>query len=284
MNYFNTETGNNRLPPILKSIIIINVACWLLEKLLTSFSDLNPFHSLALYNWESENFKPWQLFSYMFLHDQVDIFHLALNMFGIWVFGSLLEQYWGSRRFLFYYLSTGIGAGVIYLIFMSWQVTPMLTSAEYYMQNPGYEAFEQFVSLNLPGSYDNEGINNFLQLWYNNRQNPTLISESVDMVQKICDHRLNTPMVGASGALFGIMLAFAMLFPNLSLFIFLIPIPVKAKYVVLAYGIFEILATLKNDLNDNIAHVAHLGGMIVGFLLVIYWKKTDPQKTNWEYD
>jgi membrane associated rhomboid family serine protease len=164
--------------------------------------NIAPF--LGLYDLRSGFFNPYQLVTYMFTH--TSFWHLFTNMFGLFIFGATIENYWGPKRFLTYYLVTGIGAGLI-----------------------------QLLICYLQGSY--------------------------------------SVTIGASGAIFGILLAFGMMFPNMSLYIIPIPIPIKAKYLVIGYGLLELFSGIANLSGDPIAHFAHLGGMAFGIILILYWKK-----------
>jgi len=165
-------------------------------------------------------------------------------MFAVWMFGRVLEQVWGPKRFLIYYMITGIGAGIIQLIVAYIRlisVRDLLSPEEFdYIVNNGYEILQ-------------------------NRQNFT------DPIAAQANILINIGTVGASGAVFGILLAFGMLFPNTELMLLFPPIPIKAKWFVIFYGIFELYAGFANNPNDNVAHFAHLGGMLFGFILIKYW-------------
>lgn len=191
-------------------------------------------------------FKPFQLFTYMFMHSTRDFGHLFFNMFGLYMFGSTLERVMGEKRFLFFYLSVGIGAALI--------------------QEGIYAAWIGIVARSLPeGLVLSEVIDEGAKALGNmqNFVDPTLAQ--INMLA-------NVPTIGASGAIYGILLAFAMLFPNLPLFIMFIPVPVKAKWVVLGYGLIELFLGV-TGLQSGVAHFAHLGGMIVGFVIIYIWKK-----------
>lgn len=175
----------------------------------------------------AEDFNPAQLITYMFMHGGFT--HLFFNMFAVWMFGRILEQVWGPKRFLFYYILCGIGAGIIQEI---------VQFVEYQTVLSGYSMVQTF-SGTIP------------------------MSEYLNM--------MNT--VGASGAVYAILLGFGMLFPNQQLFIFPLPFPIKAKYFVIGYALIELYSGFANNPNDNVAHFAHLGGMIFGFILIMYWKK-----------
>jgi membrane associated rhomboid family serine protease len=268
----------NSLPPVVKSLLIVSVASWLLVIFLKQAFQFNAIQYFALYSWESNYFKPWQLFTYLFLHDDSGIFHLVFNMFGLWMFGSVLERFWGAKRFLAYFLITGMGAGIIHLTISNIQLHPMHSEARAYLESPSYEAFDSFTAKYLPNSYSNETLNAFKVEWYYNPEQRKLISESQLMVQEITEIRSNTPSVGSSGALYGLLLAFGMLFPNAMIMMLIPPIPMKAKYFVFIFGGLELFMGIQNNVNDNVAHFAHLGGMVFGIILILLWRKQDKNK------
>ena len=172
-------------------------------------------------------------------------FHLFFNMFAVWMFGSQLENLWGSKRFLNYYILTGIGAAFLHFLIIHLQIQQL----------------------------ENNMINNHINLVL--EQGNSLLNEGKNYINPEMaklNKLYNTPVVGASGALFGLLLAFGMLFPNALLMFLFFPFPIKAKYFVLIYGLVELYYGLENNPNDNIAHFAHLGGMIFGFLIIKYWQ------------
>lgn len=232
------------LPPVSKNLLIINalflLATWVAR---TTFGfNLNTY--LGLHLPISEHFNPAQLGTYMFMHGGV--MHLFFNMFAVFMFGRVLESYWGSKKFFVYYILTGIGAGVIHI---------GAGFIEY------YSLFSQLSDqqLQLVLNQGGQAIDN----WQN----------FVDPLMGKFNMVLNGPTVGASGAVFGILLAFGMLFPNTELMLLFPPIPLKAKYFVIIYGVMELFLGVANFSMDNVAHWAHLGGMIFGFILIKYWKK-----------
>jgi len=270
------------LPPVVKTLLIISVASWVLVMILKETMQINVIEYLALYSWISPHFRPWQLFTYLFLHDDKSIFHLFFNMLGLWMFGSVLERFWGAKRFLAYFLITGIGAGIIHLSISNYLQLPMKREATAYAISPSYEAFDKFSGSYLPNSYNNEALNKFMEQWYYDKSNPGLISESELIVQEIVEARTNTPSVGSSGALYGLLLAFGMLFPNTMIMMLIPPIPMKAKYFVFVFGGFELFMGIQNNINDNVAHFAHLGGMLFGIILILLWKKQDKNKNVYD--
>ena len=213
------------IPPVTKNLIIINLLFWLAEIVLPRVGiDLVKY--LGLHYFAASDFNAVQLVTYMFMHDPGSFGHVFFNMFSVFMFGRTLEMVWGSKRFLIYYLTTGIGAGLVQEV--TW-----------------------FFSLK-------DAID------------ATIVQTGWETTRMLLN---NVITIGASGAVFGILLAFGMLFPNAELFIMFIPIPVKAKYFVIFYGVVELFLGVGNFSGDNIAHFAHLGGMLFGFFLIKYWKK-----------
>ena len=232
------------LPPVVKNLLIINVLLWLATLVLKgSPFNIDLTHSLGLHHWESELFKPWQIVTYMFMHDTNGFAHILFNMFAVWMFGTHLENRWGSKKFLNYYLLTGFGAAFLHYLIVHFQI------------------------LNLEAIMNPEAINRVKS------EGHLLIQEGLNWNNNLgkLNGFYNGPVVGASGSLFGILLAFGVLFPNTLLYLYF-AIPIKAKYFVIGYGLLELFSGLSNNPNDNVAHFAHLGGMLFGLLIFAYWK------------
>jgi len=185
------------LPPVVKHLLIINVIVYLATVVLERYGYYNITNMLALNSIPTGRFGLWQLLTYMFMHASFS--HLFFNMFALWMFGYILENYWGSRRFLFYYLVCGVGAGLCNILIPGWGLT-----------------------------------------------------------------------VGASGAVYGVLLAFGMMFPEERIYLYFL-MPIKAKWFVIGYAVIELLEGI--FVSDGIAHFAHLGGMLFGLLLILYWRK-----------
>ncbi|MBO7099753.1 MAG: rhomboid family intramembrane serine protease [Bacteroidaceae bacterium] len=217
----------NNMPPVTKNLLIINVlffaARWAAS--LPAYGiDLDDV--LGLHFFLASHFYFYQIFTYMFMHASFS--HLFFNMFAVWMFGRIMEQTMGSKRFLFYYLTCGLGAGLM---------QELVQYANYWIE--GLNAYEQ---VNLGGIIVPMG--EFLNRW---------------------------TTVGASGAVYGILLSFGMTFPNERMFIFPLPVPIKAKYFVVGYAVIELLSAFGRP-GDGVAHFAHLGGMLVGLMLLLYWR------------
>lgn len=211
--------GSFSTPPVVQNIIILNVLFFMAEMILPARMGDWMFANLGLYFWESGNFHLHQLVTHMFMH--ANLTHLFMNMFALWMFGRTLEYELGSKRFLIYYMVTGVGAALIQLGVTWLQVDSMSSAA--------------FVD------------------------------------QAKLQSLIYAPMIGASGAVFGVLLAFGMMHPNAMLMLLIPPIPIKAKYLVIGYGILELFLGT-TGMQSGVAHFAHLGGMLWGFFLLRYWK------------
>ena len=238
-----------QLPPVTLNLIIINVIVWLAQIVfIRQGMDLTNIFGLLYIG--SKGFKLHQIVTYMFMHDTRSFMHVFSNMFAVFMFGRTIEYVWGSKRFLTFYMVTGIGAGLI-------QILVAFIRIQGFKSGMSVEAIDEVYSQ----GYD------LL------RQNMNYINSA----QGGLNIALNTVTVGASGAVFGILLAFGMLFPNAELFIIPIPFPIKAKYFVVGYGLFELVFGVRNFSWDNVAHFAHLGGMLFGIFMILYWRKKDRQ-------
>ncbi|KAI9437889.1 rhomboid family protein [Russula earlei] len=198
------------LPQVIKNLLIINGLVFLAQYITEQQGGINMDNLFALHTWQSPLFKPWQLLTHMFLHGSIG--HILSNMFVLWMFGSTLENLWGPRRFLIFYLICGLGAALCHM--------------------------------------------------------------GVLEAQQVLEAKLNEPTLGASGAVFGCLAAFGYLFPNTQIYLYFL-FPLKAKWFVLIYAGFELTMAISNSAGDNVAHVAHLGGALVGFLLVYFWNRNN---------
>ncbi len=252
---------------MVKNLLIINIGLLAIGSFINF--DINGFFSF--YGFSSPKFQPYQLFTHMFLH--ANLGHLFGNMIGLFFFGSMLERFWGSNKFLTYYLVTGIGAGILYgtVNFYEYKQTEKAMYA--YAEHPTPEGFFTFLRAHYPDfRYDQ----NILDIGENFDENPTsqkLASTSINIVEMVTSKLRDTPMLGASGAIFGLIIAMAMLFPNTMLYLLFPPIPIKMKYFALFYGLYSIYSIVKAAPNDNVAHFAHLGGMLIGFIMIKIWDK-----------
>ncbi|MFN4123355.1 MAG: rhomboid family intramembrane serine protease [Flavobacteriales bacterium] len=271
MNQFRASSPYNNIPVMVKNLLIINVLAFVATITFENSFGFSLIENFGLYNWQSDHFKPFQLLTHMFLHGSFT--HIFFNMFALWMFGSVLENHWGPKRFLTYYFLTGLGAAALHLFTGSILLSGLANATDFYLSNPNYASFASYLEEFVPNASANETLNRFLAAWSSDPNNPGYIQESILFVNKFFEARSNIPTVGASGAVFGLLLGFGMLFPNTVLMLIFPPIPIKAKYFVIIYGAIELYLGLKNNVNDNVAHFAHLGGMIFGFLLIRYWNK-----------
>jgi membrane associated rhomboid family serine protease len=258
------------IPPVLKNLLIINILMFLGTMVLNStlHTDLNQV--LGLHYFKSEYFRPYQLVTHMFMHGGIG--HIFVNMFMLWMFGRVLEQVWGGKRFLFYYFFTGLGAAALHLLAMHLELAPLLRDAAAFHNTPSADVFDLFVKDHIKNP--SPQLVEFIKAWVASPGNGSYSQQAVLLVDKLVQSRINVPTVGASGAVFGILLAFGMIFPNMPLVLIFFPFfPIKAKYMVIAMGVIELFAGLAWS-NSGIAHFAHLGGMIFGFILIKYWNTT----------
>lgn len=253
-----------RLTPMVKNLLLITVAAYLIPSIL-GWNNINSY--LGLWHISSPNFKPYQFFTYMFAHG--GFMHLLFNMLGLIFLAPLLEQFWGPKKFLTFYLITGIGAGVFYEGVKYTQTIPMKNKMEEYNANPNPDDFALYMSKYAPRYYNT--MYDFIE--YYSEHEEAGRSQSIDYVEQVYEAIINVPMVGASGAIYGILMAFGMLFPNTKLMLLFPPIPIKAKYFVLILGGIAIYSQFMNSAGDNVAHLAHLGGMLFAFIMIKFWSK-----------
>lgn len=234
----------NKLTDAIKHLIIINVILFVAPQLLKlDFTTI-----LALHFPKNEHFRFWQYVTHIFMHGSFA--HILFNMYGLWAFGTPLEQLWGKKKFIFFYFSAGIGAGVIY------------TLVNYYQFNGIYE---QILNLGV----SNSEIQNILTSGQYNSQIITLSSEVMSKFYSL----YHTPAVGASGAVYGVLVAFGMYFKDAKLALIFFPIPIAAKYFIPVLIAFDLFFGMTKYSVGNIAHFAHIGGAFIGFIIAWYWKK-----------
>ena len=227
------------LPTVIKNLLIINALVFLAQLTIDGLGGPGMLEAktgmltdaFALHTIQSPLFKPWQMVTHMFMHG--DLGHIFFNMYALWMFGSILENVWGPKRFITFYLVCGLGAALLHM------------TALYFETEPIAREFKNLTA-----------------------DQQLFISDKFNMI-------INTPTLGASGAVFGCLAAFGYLFPNTSLYLIFVPIPIKAKWFVLIYAGAELVMAVKNSAGDNVAHFAHLGGALVGFLLVFFWNRTN---------
>ena len=242
------------LPDIVKQLIIINVLFFLGSMSLGNAA----YDLLALHYPQNPKFASWQVLTHMFMHGSIN--HILFNMFGLWMFGGTLAQMWGSNKFLFFYLSTGLGAAALQLGINYFQISTVAGQ----LVEAGYSATVLTETLQS-GQYNTA--------WSN------VISQA-ELSQLLTS--FNMSMVGASGALYGILVAFAFLFPNTELMIIFLPIPIKAKYFVPILLASDLFFGFSSYSLGPIAHFAHLGGAVTGYIMMWYWKKQQFNNNRWD--
>ena len=242
------------LPDIVKQLIIINVLFFLGSLRLGNAA----YDLLALHYPQNPKFAPWQVVTHMFMHGSIN--HILFNMFGLWMFGGTLAQMWGRNKFLFFYLSTGLGAAALQLVINYFQISTVVGQ----LVEAGYSATAFTDTLQSGQDY---------RAWSN------VISQT--QLNQLWTS-FNMSMVGASGALYGILVAFAFLFPNTELIIIFFPIPIKAKYFVPILLACDLFFGFSSYSLGPIAHFAHLGGALTGFIMMWYWKKQQFNNNRWD--
>lgn len=223
-------TRPEAFPPVIKNLIIINVLVFLAQIM---FKDFGLTRKLGMWPIGTEDFKPYQVFTHMFTHSDRNPFHLVFNMFGLWMFGRILENVWGPKRFLTFYLACGLGAAAAHLV------------VGYFETKPVMDEIEKLHTLGM--------------------------SQQAEDVYNFFIH----PVVGASGAVMGVFVGFAFLFPNTPLYLMFIPVPVKAKWAIIGLIAIDLFGGVNPAQGDNVAHFAHLGGALTGFIIVYIWNKTN---------
>ncbi len=243
-----------RITETVKVLLIINVIFFIGA---TSLGG-KAFEWFALWFPKNENFQIWQIVSHMFMHGGTG--HIFFNMFALYMFGSHLETSIGKNKFLFIYFFSGLGAVGFQILFT------------YFQFNPGYQAL-------LEQGYTDSQIFSFIKNSYATEQYLSYPKELYNLVDSYI-----SPMVGASGAIFGVLAAFAVLFPNLPLYIIFIPIPIKAKYLIGGYFLLDLYGGITGQAilgPSNVAHWAHIGGAVIGFITMWYWKKNSFNQHRW---
>jgi len=225
------------LTPAVKNIIIINVLLFIACFVVPGLSD-----NLTGYYFASPNFRPWQIVTHMFMHSMSDFTHIFFNMYALYLFGTALENYWGTKKFVIYYMTCGVGAFFLHMGVSYFEIQKIMQSL----------SDKEIYQVMITGLEEGKRYN----------------AQMVELYSAI-----NTGVVGASGAVFGVLLGFGMLFPNTELMLLFPPIPLKAKYFVMIYGAIEFYLAMRQTSGDNVAHYAHLGGMLFGYLLLKYWQK-----------
>ena len=244
-----------RITDTVKHLLIINGIFFLATSLYGNYL----YDLFALHYHQNPLFQIWQPLTHMFLHGNFN--HILFNMIGLWMFGSPLEQLWGKNKFIFFYISSGLGAAAFQLLYSSYD-------------------FNLIFEILVNNGFNSDEIINTIKT---NRYNTNWLSYISENQLSHLNESFNLSMVGASGALYGIIVAFAFLFPNVSLFLIFIPIPIKAKYFVPILIAGDLFFGVSNSYSIGpIAHFAHVGGALTGLAMMIYWKKNQFNKNRWD--
>ena len=244
-----------QLTDTVKHLLIINVLFFII-----SMANIVPiFNTFPLYYFENSNFKWYQIVTHMFMHG--GIAHIGFNMYALYSFGSTLEQFWGRNKFIFFYISCGLGAALIHSL------------ANYYF-------FHSKLDTLISNGFAKNDILNLL----NQNKIDTRWSEVIGQsgLNNLADS-FTVPAVGASGAIFGLLVAFGFAFPEATLGIMFIPVPIKAKYFIPIIVGIEVFSgfTGRSLFGPGIAHFAHVGGALFGFIIMWFWKKDQFNKNRW---
>ncbi|AOW22008.1 rhomboid family intramembrane serine protease [Urechidicola croceus] len=242
----------NRITEGVKHLIIINVIVFIITFVLK----MNIGNELALYFPENGNFGFWQYLTHMFVHGSP--MHIIFNMYGLWAFGTPLEQMWGRNKFLFFYFSAGLGAGIIYTLANYYQ----FNSIQDQLVNIGMSS-GQIQDLLINGSYNESILQN-------------ISTEKLTEIYSL----YNTPAVGASGAVYGVLVAFGMSFPNAKLALIFFPVPIAAKYFIPLIILGDLFFGVTKYSVGNIAHFAHIGGALIGLIIMLFWRNN--QFKRWD--
>ena len=248
----------NRISPTVKQLLIINVIFYFGSSM--SLNTEFIYSLFSLHFPENPDFKFWQLITHMFMHG--GILHLAFNMFALWMFGSAIESIFGSRRFIFFYITCGLGAALAQIGFLYYSFYSNLDI----LTNSGYDS-QLVLNLLMEGRYNTN--------WGNILGADGLLSFNTSFL---------ATMVGASGAIMGVLVAFGMFFPESKLMLIFFPIPIKAKYFIPGIILLDLFSAITGQAifsPSNTAYIAHIGGALTGFLIMYYWKKNQFNQNRW---
>ena len=248
------------ITPTVKQLLIINIIFYIGSQLVGA----QAYELFSLYFFENDKFQIWQPLTHMFMHAEMpNLMHILFNMFALYSFGSALEHFWGGKKFLFFYISCGLGAAFLHL------------GVNYLEFHSGFDSLVQ-------AGFDKSEVLSLLN-------EGKIDSQWIDVIGNAGVNKMASsfivPAVGASGAIYGLLVAFAFMFPNAQLALMFIPIPIKAKYFVTGILVMDLVLGFKGEAifsgGSGIAHFAHLGGALTGFLMMWYWKKTQFNNNRW---
>lgn len=256
---------NFMITPVVRALLIVNFAAYVVSGFL--FPPLAELFSLKYIF--AKDFYPFQFFTYMFLHG--DFSHVFFNMLSLFFIGPMLEMYWGSKKFMYFYFIVGIGAGVIYSIILYAQMYGLNLQVAEYVANSTPEAFLEFLNKNANAMVD---LNqDFLHQFSQSPQNEEYMEQSRQAAQSLFESKSRTSLVGASGATYGLLMAYGLLFPRREMMIFPFPFPIKAWIFILCIGGLELILGILDKNGDIVAHFAHVSGMAFAFIMIKLWKE-----------
>jgi membrane associated rhomboid family serine protease len=270
MSYNSYRFGfGNRLTPVVKNLLIINGLFLLADYAFKMAAKIEISDYLALTYIQGSNFKFYQIITHMFVHSGPN--HLFSNMLSLWLFGTWLEEHWGAKRFIFFYFFTGIGAAILHQMVTWVEIERLYAAVDDFAKDPSNGALSDIINKfsiqeQFKPTFYNSLVSNYNNDWVG------ITSELMGWIEKV---EKNRSSVGASGAVFGLLIAFGMYNANREIRLLFPPIPMKVKYMVAGYAIMELYLGIQNNPADNVAHFAHLGGALFGFILVKYWNKNN---------
>ncbi len=270
-------------PPVVKNLLIVTAIVFLAQTIFENIYHIDLSDYFGLHYYKGELFKPHQFITYIFLH--ADFRHILFNMLAVWMFGASLEHYWGSKKFLIFYLLTGLGAALAQYIVFYFESQPIIEAIQNYNLHPSDKALNELINGSghfkmwyEESEFANQFIKDYNTISQTNSSKALLYaSEYLDGYQTRYFDKLT--VIGASGSLFGLLGAYGLIFPNNVINIYFL-IPIKAKYFVILYGVIELFLGLRNSAGDNVAHFAHLGGLIVGIIIILIWRRNNTRSNG----
>ncbi|MFN7116948.1 MAG: rhomboid family intramembrane serine protease [Saprospiraceae bacterium] len=260
-----------RLTDVVRNLLILNVLFYLAYFVVSE----GIMNSLALRYPGSPEFRPWQFVTYFFMHSRTDFGHILFNMLGLVIFGGVLEMVWGPRRFLAYYILCALGAAALHIFIIHLEISTLNQAIGAFQAAPSYDTFWQFFKHIQFSDFIPQLEKDVINLGNLIHENANAYTpQAVNLMQQLVIGKAGVPMVGASGAIFGLLLAYGIKFPENELIIFPIPVPVKAKYYIPLLIVAEFFFGVQRVAGDNVAHFAHLGGALMGLILILFGRYT----------
>ena len=270
--------GFRWMPEVVKNLLIINGLMFLAKYAVYVSLHVDLEDLLGLHYFGGDAFELYQFVTYQFIHANLE--HIFMNMLVLWMFGSAIEQLWGGKRFLIYYLLTGFGAAMVHYTVVHFELYPVLSALDHYLENPSLANLqllrsEYIIPTNWQGSTlhpASVAYQNALEVLKYDPTNAAALNDVSSFLDQIKTFRLNKDVViGASGAVWGVLLAFGLFFREQYIYLYFL-FPIKAKWLVLGLAAYEVFAIVMDNPTDNVAHFAHLGGALFGFILIKLWR------------